>query len=249
MYLSRLILDRRARTVRRDLSDCQHMHRTVLSAFPDIGRKNTDARQEFGVLHRLDSSRNGTPVLLVQSMEKPDWSRLPTGYLLEDSSIENPAFKKIDEQYGHIAAGDLLVFRLRANPTKKTGTTKKSDIVAGKPKSNGTRIPLKDEAAQIEWLTRKGKDSGFELLTVKTKPELFDAMANDEGTVTGKKAYVKGSQPVKESDTANPLSFSSILYEGRLRVTDRDLLLSAICHGIGSGKAYGFGLLSIAPAR
>ncbi len=247
MYLSRLILDTKSRGVRRDLGDCQHLHRTVLSAFPDLGG-STDVRQQFGVLHRLDISRNGTPVLLVQSTEKPDWSKLPAGYLIEDSSIENPACKQIAEQYGHIATDDIFLFRLRANPTKKTGTTKKSDIAAGKPKCNGTRIPLKDESSQIEWLTRKSKDSGFELLSVKTIPELIDAIANDEGSVTGMKTNARGNQSMKGSDTTNQLSFASVLYEGRLRVTDRDLFLSAIGHGIGPGKAYGFGLLSIARA-
>lgn len=247
MYLSRLILERKSSSVRRDLGDCQHLHRTVLRAFPDLGG-NTDARQQFGVLHRLDVSRNGIPVLLVQSLERPDWSRLPAGYLIEDPSIENPACKKIDEQYGHIETGDIFVFRLRANPTKKKGTTTKSDIAAGKPKSNGTRVPVRGEQAQIEWLMRKGKDSGFELLSVKTLPELASAMVNDEGCLNGRKSFARGSQPVKESDTANLLSFASVLFEGRLRVTDRNMFLETLKKGIGPGKAYGFGLLSIARA-
>jgi len=142
MYLSRLILDTKSRSVRRDMSDCQQMHRTILSAFPDLGLKGIDARQQFGVLHRLDASRAGVPVLLVQSNEKPDWSRLPAGYLIEDISMENPVCKCIDEQYGKIVAGDIFAFRIRANPTKKVGTTKKSDVAAGKQKDNGTRKPL-----------------------------------------------------------------------------------------------------------
>lgn len=37
-----------------------------------------------------------------------------------------------------------------------------------------------------------------------------------------------------------------MLFEGRLEVTDRDALLAALQHGIGAGKAFGFGLLSVA---
>jgi len=43
------------------------------------------------------------------------------------------------------------------------------------------------------------------------------------------------------------LTFGAILFEGRLRVTDGDLFRTTLQRGIGSGKAYGFGLLSIAP--
>lgn len=249
MYLSRLKLDRKSRNVRRDIGDCQHLHRTVLSAFPDLGG-NADVRQQFGVLHRIDVSRDGIPVLLVQSMEKPDWSKVPAEYLLED-----PACKSIDEQYGNIATGDIFAFRLRANPTKKTGTTKKSDIAAGKQKYNGTRVPLHGEDAQVKWLMRKSLGGGFELLQVKitsrlADPEAYqqhgplsDATVNDEGLWRSKS--LKGHQK-DDAGKINDLSLASVLFEGRLRVTDKDRFLETIKKGIGPGKAYGFGLLSIA---
>ena len=42
------------------------------------------------------------------------------------------------------------------------------------------------------------------------------------------------------------LTFGDVLFEGRLRVTDAALFRQTLEHGIGSGKAYGFGLLSVA---
>ena len=257
MYLSRLILDTKSRAVRRDMSDCQQMHRTILSAFSDLESKGIDARQKFGVLHRLDMSRIGAPTLLVQSNERPDWSRLPAGYLIKDPSLENPACKNIDEQYDGISDGDVFAFCLRANPTKKTGTTKKSDIMAGKQKNNGTRVPLHGDDAQINWLMSKGIGGGFAILQVKiasrlADPEAYlqhgplsDATINDEGLWKSKS--LKGHQK-DDSGKINDLSLASVLFEGRLRVTDRDLFLETIKKGIGPGKAYGFGLLSIARA-
>ena len=254
MYLSRLILDTKSRTVRRDLSDCHQLHRTVLSAFPDLGKKDMDARQQFEVLHRIDLSRSGTPILLIQSAEMPDWSKLPTGYLLDDSSLENPACKSVDEQYGSIATGDIFTFRLRANPTKKVGTTGKFDLAAGKPKNNGTRVPLHGEEEQLRWLARKGTAGGFELLHVKVSsmladPEAYkkhgpvpDTLANDEGICT---ISYHGTQKAGEGKV-NDISLASVLYEGRLHVTDSELFMETLKKGIGSGKAYGFGLLSIA---
>jgi len=45
------------------------------------------------------------------------------------------------------------------------------------------------------------------------------------------------------------MTFSSVVFEGRLKVVDRVLFLESIKNGIGSGKAYGFGLLSVAKIR
>ena len=41
----------------------------------------------------------------------------------------------------------------------------------------------------------------------------------------------------------------AVLFEGRLEVTDRTMFLEALRGGIGSGKAFGFGLLSVASIR
>jgi CRISPR system Cascade subunit CasE len=45
------------------------------------------------------------------------------------------------------------------------------------------------------------------------------------------------------------MTFGSVLFEGVLQVTDPDGFRETLATGIGSGKAYGFGLLSIAPPR
>src|SRR5579885_2180417 len=114
MYLSRLLLNPRSLEVRRDLADCYQLHRTVMSGFDDLAGAD-DARARLGVLHRLESdARSSRLALLVQSRAEPSWSRLPAGYLLTEA-----AWKPIDEALGAIAAGNRLVFRLRANPTRR----------------------------------------------------------------------------------------------------------------------------------
>lgn len=44
------------------------------------------------------------------------------------------------------------------------------------------------------------------------------------------------------------LSFEGILYEGILEVADPERFATAVRQGIGPAKAYGYGLLSVAPA-
>jgi CRISPR system Cascade subunit CasE len=40
----------------------------------------------------------------------------------------------------------------------------------------------------------------------------------------------------------------SVQFDGVLRVTDAQKLTETIARGVGSGKGFGFGLLSLAPA-
>ncbi|MGV9290950.1 type I-E CRISPR-associated protein Cas6/Cse3/CasE [Streptomyces sp. NPDC003719] len=47
---------------------------------------------------------------------------------------------------------------------------------------------------------------------------------------------------------ASPMRHSLIRYDGTATVTDPDALHNAVIHGIGRGKPYGAGLLSLAPA-
>jgi len=237
MYLSRLVLNPRSKNVRRDMADCHEAHRTILRAFPDLKGESKSARERFGILYRIDSSsKNGTITVLVQSMEKPDWTKLPEGYL-----NEAPACKPVDEQYKNIKEGMTLAFRLRANPTKKIGTSPKMD--KNKSKNNGRRIPIGDEKAQIEWLKRKGKNCGFDLITVRAAPAIFDVQANEESGIYGS---VSRGIKMDEKKGCKLISFASVIFEGRLRVTNREKFIETLKSGIGSGKAYGFGLVSIA---
>ena len=43
------------------------------------------------------------------------------------------------------------------------------------------------------------------------------------------------------------LTFCGVAFEGRMQVVDSVLFHAALRAGIGSGKAYGYGLLSLAP--
>ena len=236
MYLSRLILNVRSREVRRDLADCQGMHRTLLKALPVKADPNAGARENFGLLYRLESDvRTGRYLLYVQSSERPDWIRLPQGYLAEAGGLENPACKEITRVYQRLRPGTLLSFALRANPTRKAGTASKTERLAG-ARNNGRRVFITRTDAQIEWLRRKGEGGGFALLGVKVNAAVPDLDARPEPGVHGRR---NGAE----------LTFGSILYQGHLRITDADKFRATLARGVGSGKAYGFGLLTIAPPR
>jgi CRISPR system Cascade subunit CasE len=229
MYLSRLVLNPRDPRVRRDLANCQELHRTLLCAFPDgVAGDGVGARAQYGLLYRTEQDpRTGDVQVLVQSAVEPDWRRLPAAY------ARSWACKEIGGVVEGVTVGTRLRFRLRANPTRRIGRVRHP----GDERLLGKRVELAREADQLEWLARKGSMGGFRLLTVRARPDVPRVQAAPEGKVTGWR---------QRSEGADRLTFGSVLFEGELEVMDVPAFRTTLQQGIGAGKAYGFGLLSIA---
>lgn len=231
MYLSKLTLDLSSRQVQRDLGNLQDLHRTVMSAMPQAPDDAGGARNRFGVLFRLDARSGDGATILVQTQEQPQWSALPVGYLLSPA-----ACKVIDKHYEAIRAGDMLAFRLLANPTRRA-TGKRTDGDKNESAWAGKRIELASEEDQIDWLIRQGARLGFEILPTQAIPAVLDVSVGRTNKLYG---YRRGK---------GKMSFGAALFEGHLRVTDVDVFRDALTNGVGRGKAYGFGLLSVGPPR
>ena len=220
MYLSRLRLNPDSRSVRRDLGNRQDMHRTVLSGFPE---SSDSLRAAHEVLFRLDlDTRRSRGSMLVQSAIEPSWDLLRDDYLLSpfDSEVD---LKSLDQVLERIAVGQRYAFRLVANPTIKRGTSLKSEHADAR--RNGRRVPVPDDALD-GWLVRKAEASGMVLRGAR-----WLRLPNVLGFRSNKR-----------------LSFAAVQFDGSFEVIEPFMLRSAITGGIGSAKAYGFGLLSLAPA-
>ena len=89
---------------------------------------------------------------------------------------------------------------------------------------NSRRRGLRNESERLEWLSRKAKQNGFSVLNVQeTKDEKLHIYH----------PFDKGGKIVMDS----------FRYTGMLIITDAALFRSAVCDGIGPGKAYGMGML------
>lgn len=241
MFLSRLKLDVQCGQVVRDLRDVNALHQRVLAGFPQkVAAEHP--REALGVLFRLDRARDGRLTLLVQSSAPPDWSSLPAGYLVAPTAFDdegpNPAIKVLDEQFAHVAVGQKFRFRLRANPTKKVDTKTGAD---GR-RRNGRRVALNTTEDRLAWLARKGEQHGFSVLDAQFSngTKSADVLDVTEGRAVGARVNADGKE-------RSPVSFGSTVFEGRLAVREVEAFVSALKTGVGSGKAFGFGLLSIAP--
>jgi CRISPR system Cascade subunit CasE len=90
----------------------------------------------------------------------------------------------------------------------------------------GKRLGLVGEDAQLEWLQRQGQRLGFDMPT---------ALVSASDMVHGRRGNAR-------------VSLRRVLYEGVLQVCDAQAMAGALVSGIGPGKAFGCGLLSLARA-
>jgi CRISPR system Cascade subunit CasE len=156
------------------------------------------------------------PRILVQAETQAQWDVAFADLLVLASAPRQKAAQV------SVAVDDVLRFRLHANPTKRLSAKSPGSKV------DGPRVGLFKEEEQRGWLKRKADGAGFELLGVDVRPC---------STIVSRKNSAKDS--ARQSHLA-------VRFDGRLRVTDADALDQAIRWGIGSAKAYGFGLLSLA---
>lgn len=205
MYLSRLQLDPRCKQARTDLASPYQLHATLCHAFAEPNQ--TPPR----FLWRAEEGK--IPTVLVQSVERPNWEKLTQrfpGYF-----AQRPESKPIPLE--HLQPGQVLRFRLRANPT----VTRKDPHNPEKRKRHG----LKSVEEQLEWLHRQGAKGGFDLL----------------GAMVVQSERVKMFKHTRDDE----IVLWAVLYEGYLKIADLEAFKRTLASGLGHAKALGFGLLSI----
>lgn len=229
MFLSKLVLNLRNSKSRYDFGRPYELHRTLMNGYP-----YARVEQRCDLLFRVEPARAGPAVVLAQTRDAPDWSRLAADYLLRPAEC-----KPLDLA---LTAGQRLRFRLRANPTKRVA--KKNERLGGV--MAGKRVGLATEAEQIRWLLRRGDDGGFQI------PGAWVAASHPE---TGEPIQLANFRVdvVPEGHDRNGKSghageFLAVRFDGVLTVTDPEAFRATVAAGIGSGKAFGFGLLSVGPA-
>lgn len=128
--------------------------------------------------------------------------------------------KSYDAFLNSIQNGSLWNFRLVANPCYSIPR----DGERGKLMAHVT-IPQ-----QTEWLRKKEVPCGFEL--------------DHNYRVTN-----SGWISFKKKDGGPNVTIRTAAYEGVLKVTDKELFKKTLIDGIGRGRAYGLGLLTVVPFR
>ena len=256
MYLSHLLIDvgsnpDRPRPGRLWLRNMYRVHQRICMAFPSASRKSGDAdflqpfkpkefgdgqvhverATESGFLFRIDPHTDARAVILVQSAIEPDWD-----YAFHNAHYflaAPPEMKQFDPR---VKKGERLRFRLLANPTRRLSRNSPD----AKEESIGKRVPV-PPTQLFEWLARKGESGGFSIQKEST---------------TVQPAYDYFRKPDKEHEEKSgdegrdqKSCLRSVRFDGVLEVTDGSCFRNTLVRGIGPAKAFGFGLLSIAPVK
>lgn len=153
--------------------------------------------------------------LLLLSEERPDLTALCAQF----GTGAPPETRPYDPLLERVTAGSCWQFRLTANPTRSKKDS--ADHTA-----RGTLKPCYFEVEQEEWLWAQAAKHGF-------------AVSEGSFAVTRKQTY-----HFKKNGT-RPVTLLAVTYEGILQVTDPEAFKALLCEGVGRGKAYGLGLMTI----
>lgn len=231
---TRVFLNPRNRTTRSVLASQERLHAIIARATAeDVGTMShgdaaipssvgeTGATMSQGrCLWRLDRGADHHSLYIV-SAGVPDVHILKDQVDIEGVDI---ATCEYDPFLLRLATGQEWQFRLRANPT--------SSIPSGKHGIRGTRKGILNKDKQIAWLLSKARNYGFHIPINRLEvPEI----------------RVSDSRSVDFNRRGSVVTFAAAVFDGYLAVDDPVALRSALTQGIGRGKGYGFGLLTLAP--
>ncbi|MFD8958523.1 type I-E CRISPR-associated protein Cas6/Cse3/CasE [Streptomyces anulatus] len=133
--------------------------------------------------------------------------------------------RPLDALLEAIRPGLTIRYRCAASPVRKPGATTRALC-------NLPPVVALTGTAADEWWLRQADNSGIKPLTHHSHPlDTFRGQRRPTGTPP---------QRIRHSRTQ---------FDGTAAIIDTDLLRTAVLNGVGRGKAYGCGLLSIAPAR
>lgn len=215
MYLSRVEINPYRRETMRALESPQIIHAAVMASFDSFGSNESDR-----VLWRVDSLRNAT-YILIQSQRRPDMHHIVDQFGRPDSEHPCHETQEYDQFLQSIKAGERMMFRLTANPThsiKDPDNPKRGKVVA--------HVTINQ---QKKWLSDRAPKYGFEFVKDGEDP-MFD--------VRSRKNF-----EFKRGDST--VTLNAATFEGLIEVTDSEKMISAMKEGIGRGKAYGCGLLTV----
>lgn len=173
------------------------------------------------VLWRIDRAGPGA-WLYVVSPDEPDFT-----HLVEQAgwpTTEAWDTRSYEGLLGRLQKGDRWAFRLTANPTRSTRL---------RNSERSQRLGHVTVQQQLDWVIDRTKSWGVRLPESEHGPALI----------------VRERRTWEFKRQASRITISAATFDGELIVEDPDLLRRALCFGIGPAKAYGCGLMTLAPSR
>jgi CRISPR system Cascade subunit CasE len=261
-YLSRIRINPLRAESRRLLANPRAMHAAIAGGIPG----GPDGER---ILWRLDDDNPHRPHLFVLTRTKPDWTHIVEQAGWPGAGGEHTAIRDYAPLLGQIAHGREFAFRLTASPVQNTQTpveptpTQAARIAADtdRERTRGFRLGHRTAAAQLDWFLTRTERWGFDIPASRTDtpaPGLEQPPAPaaapepeqrtvDRNPVREVRITARRRHSFVKNGKGPRVTFHSVTFEGRLRITDAAALTARLLEGIGPSKAYGCGLLTLAP--
>jgi len=247
MYMTRFPINRSRRDTPRLLGSPYCMHAAVAASFPP----SHDAQSDTRTLWRVDMEPSGAAWLYIVSRDMPSLVGMDEQIGFPDCP---PAWESRDYSpfLNRLAKGQEWSFRLVANPVRSVARNRSQntiDVV-------GKRISHLTVRQQASWLIGQAAYSNCDPAEIpEGLPDAEDSRAayngfevlNDHSGNPELILSERHKYRLDKRDKTQPITLVTVRFDGVLRVSNVDRLRHALINGIGHAKAFGCGLLTLAP--
>ncbi|GAB1646740.1 type I-E CRISPR-associated protein Cas6/Cse3/CasE [Krasilnikovia sp. MM14-A1259] len=220
MYLTRFRINGARRGARKLLDSPQAMHAGVLAGFPTV---EDHTRAGARTLWRLDQSTDRQITLYIVSPGRPDLTHLveQAGWPAIDTWTTRP----YQPFLATLQDGQHWAFRLTANPVRSGRRTDGADT---------QRYGHLTADQQVRWLTDRAERHGFTITDqADGQPNLL--------------LHQRQTLRFVRNHGQRPVTVITATYDGVLTIQDTQTFRTVLTGGIGHARAYGCGLLTLAP--
>lgn len=257
MYLTRMYLDPRRIGAQRLLASPQRLHAATMACFAE--QPVPPPSDSERVLWRTDTDNPNRPVLWIVSPAQPDPGRIGEDDMWKETGVSRPETRPYEPLLNRLGTGQRYAFQLTANPTYSIPSPKPDDdpmaLLTDEPQKRprGKRVPHTTASHQLDWLTKRSETAGFRILPSsaclsESGEQALQVQLKAHGTAKFSKECDKDKNcPVCSKNRKHSVSIVRATYVGALEVTDPDALRQTLCQGLGRARAYGCGLLTLAP--
>lgn len=221
--LSRIYLNPHKRGGRKLLGNPEAMHAAVESAFPP----NRD-RSKGRVLWRVDNHRTEY-VLYVVAPEKPELTHISEQAGWDSMTGDHADYGRFLDS---LMKGQRWRFETVINPIKN---------ISPGPGVRGKRVPIVGADAQVDWLAERSGKLGFKICEFVSPEDPKFSLGLDATVMKQELLDFK-----KKPESNRRVRIKAVRVAGHLEVTDAGLLRRTLASGIGRGRAYGCGLMTLA---
>ncbi|MEJ5927026.1 type I-E CRISPR-associated protein Cas6/Cse3/CasE [Corynebacterium sp. H128] len=214
---TKVLINPARRKGRSYLTNPHTLHAAVMSSFPPDMDLSTER-----VLWRLDK-RDHEHILYLVGPEKPT-----AAHIVDEAGwdVRPQQTADYDRLLSQLVKGQRWSFELVANPTY-------SETVANKER--GKVKAHVSAPKQLEWLHKKAEYMGVS----------FGPLGESSAQVVGRKT-LDFNRTRPDGTRGNRVHLVTARFAGQLEVTDVEKLRRTLVTGIGRGKGYGCGLLTLA---